>query len=129
MDLYHYTCDHSHSLIGEQGFLRSAAELSGRDDLPGIARWIWLTDLAVPDRNALGLTSHSLSCDRMVHRYRVVWDYQAEAALPWMKVRMIADPAEREDLESAHGARPRHWFVTRWPIEVRYDPLNLARAG
>lgn len=123
MRLFHYTCDDGRAGIGDVGFLRSSAQLSGRTDLPDIARWIWLTDMETPDRNALGLTSQILGCDRMTHRYEVRWDYAADAAAPWTQVRRLAPAVERQALESAPGAKPRHWFVTRQPIEVVYVGL------
>jgi hypothetical protein len=121
-DLFHYTCDHGRHGIGDMGYLRSVASLTGRRDLPDLARWIWLTDLDIPVRDALGLTSHLLGCDRTAHRYRVAdTPHMVE---PWTKVRRLAAPADREALESSPGARPRHWFVTRFPIAVVYDPIE-----
>lgn len=108
--LYHYTCEH-----GYQGIGASPAGVL----LPN-AGLVWLTDLDVPVREALGLTSHTLSCDRTAYRYRAI------AALahvrPWSQARRSVPRDVREALESAPGVLPMHWWVSAWPVLVQFDP-------
>ena len=118
--LYHYTCDHSHAQI--DGELLSALAQHPHEDrfmLSGPHQLVWMTDLAHPNRDALGLTSHILACDRTVHRYRVT---DPSKVVPWVKVRRAYRWAE--ELESADGARPRHWWVSGVAVPVVYDPIR-----
>jgi hypothetical protein len=111
--LFHYTCDHGHQGIGEG----PAGILLPNDGL------VWLTDLESPVREALGLTSHTLSCDRTQYRYR------ATAALahvrPWTEARRQVRREVREALEAAPGAMPMHWWVSAWPVLVTYAPQGV----
>ena len=122
MDLYHYTCAHGRIAIEASGrFVIPATSQTGLAfGLPG--EFAWFTDLDAPIRDALGLTSHTLSCDRTAHRFRVL---DASPIVPWMSVRRAWSWAE--ELESAPDARPMHWFVATEPVAVTYDAL--ARAG
>lgn len=113
--LYHYTCDHGHSQI--DGHI---CPLAWDDGLaigtPGV--YAWFTDLAVPIKDALGLTSSVLNCDRTAHRYRVTGHTGIE---PWVPEFRRIWTWGRE-LESAPGARPAHWYVATEPVPVVYDP-------
>ncbi|MGH9252915.1 MAG: hypothetical protein ACRD0W_25905 [Acidimicrobiales bacterium] len=104
MTLYHYTCDHGAARIGDSGILQPHLGL------------VWLTDLDVPMREALGLTSHILNCDRIVHRYRVTDTASCQRWLTYLGRRW------QLDLELADGARPAHWWVSEQPVPVVYDP-------
>lgn len=110
--LYHYTCDHGHQGIGSGTGVLLARGLA------------WLTDLEVPIRDALGLTSVILSCDRTRHRYRAT--DALEHVRPWMEVRRQVPAAWVEALETTPGAAPRHWWVSSWPVMVEYDPLGAS---
>lgn len=113
--LYHYTCAHGRAWIDD--LLVPASHQSGRAiGTPG--EYVWLTDLARPQRDALGLTSHILDCDRTEYRYRVT---NMADVLPWTAVRRAWRWAH--ELESAPGARPRHWWVSAGPVAVIYDPV------
>lgn len=114
--LYHFTCDHGHEQI-DRNIVPAAVLTSRASGGPGDLAWF--TDLTVPQRDALGLTSHILSCDRTVHRYRAT---DATDLVPWIGVRRFYPWAE--ELESAPGARPRHWYVADVPIPVVYDPVT-----
>jgi hypothetical protein len=112
--LWHYTCDHGLAGIGKPyGWARPFSD--------GV---VWLTDLDAPVPDALGLTSHLLTCDRTAHRYRVV---DAWAASPWMEMRPYWDPVRRDALEAAPGAMPRHWWVSPVPVRVRLDERRGVR--
>jgi len=113
LTLYHYTCDHGRRGIGGRGVLR-----------PHLQPWlegpyVWLTDLEVPMREALGLTSHALRCDRTVHRYRVTDETHARR---WMLVRQTLLQPAVHALETAPGAMPMHWWVSAEPVPVVLDP-------
>lgn len=110
--LYHYTCDHGHEAITDT--LRP-------NGWP--LQVVWLTDLDLPMRDALGLTSHSLSCDRTAHRYRVT---DANTAAPWSTYRRTIDPLVAHALESTPGVKPMHWWVSVAPVPVAYDPIGGA---
>lgn len=113
--LYHYTCDHGHSLI--DGVVIPAT-FQTQDALGGPGEYAWFTDLSVPIRDALGLTSTILDCDRTAHRYRVL---DAECIRPWREARRVYRWGV--DLEQAPGARPAHWYVSTEPVPVVYDPI------
>lgn len=113
---YHYTCDHGRRSI--RGTVDPAATL-GRYDVDGPWIYAWFTDLTRPLRDALGLTSHILTCDRTAHRYRVT---DTRDLVHWTHVRR--DHPWAEELESAPMARPMHWWVARHPVPVTYDPVD-----
>lgn len=123
--LFHYTCDHGHTKIGAQGVLVPGIDLMHPSvkgtDLLDMARFVWLTDLARPIKDALGLTSNHLTCDRTAHRYRVT---AHGIAIRWVDLRRDFAPAVREMLESAPYARPMHWWVAAEPVPVTYDPVE-----
>ncbi len=75
----------------------------------------WFTDLDVPHREALGLTSLILSCDRTEHRFKVT---QAVDVRWWPRFARELGPREREPLESAAGAMPGHWYVADVSVPV-----------
>lgn len=109
MKLYHYTCSDGLKCIRRDGFLKP----HGQVVLGGVPL-VWLTDLAVVDRAALGLWSHSLSCDRTEHRVEV----ETDAAMHWPRyARRFLWPL-REQLEGSNGARPMHWYVSEQPVPL-----------
>lgn len=105
--LYHFTCEDAFEPILLDGFLR-----------PGHDGLVWLTDLPHAPRTALGLTSYSLSCDRMAHRVLV---RQSADTVWWMKFRRMCLPAAKDvitGLESAPGVMPMHWWVSWKPVPL-----------
>jgi hypothetical protein len=121
--LYHFTCDHAWALLGNAGKLRPARDQT--TTLPDNwwpADYVWVTDLAHPIRDALGLTNTlgaPAVCDRTAHRYRVT---DTADCVPWTVVRRtVQNPGL---LESAPGVRPRHWWVSPHWVPVVYDPLG-----
>ncbi len=108
--LHHYTCDHGADGIRRAGVLRPHLHPWLPDPL------VWLTDLDVPVADALGLTSHILSCDRIAHRFTVA---AHPSAVWWPRfARTLPDRAVREALEGAPGVLPAHWWVNREPVPV-----------
>lgn len=119
--LYHFTCHHGHAALGESGVVAPGRDLPGGVDV-GTNRFAWFTDIPDPAREWVGLTSHGLSCDRLAYRYRVT---DATDVDPWHLHRSAAWFAT--ELESAHHAFPRHWFVSLLPVPVVLDqPKQVA---
>jgi hypothetical protein len=84
---------------------RHGSEPSGLSKAPAV---LWLTDSPVVDRDALGLTSTILTCDRARHRFVV----ETEDAERWSTFadQWGANPSWREDLE--RYGRPETWWVS-----------------
>lgn len=110
VQLWHYTCDHGRRHIGDVGALQ-----------PNRGR-VWLTDLAEPDRDALGLTMRLLTCDRTQHRYRVLDD---AGAVPYHAVRLAEFTADQRDELETGGGLLRHWWIATTPVPVMYDPATV----
>jgi hypothetical protein len=126
IELWHYTCEHAWAKIGARGELVPAAELMRNRvaaELIPTARWVWLTDLAVPIPAALGLTRQLAKCDRIAHRYRVL----GGVAVPYVTVRRELPRAWRDELETAPGARLMHWWISAGPVPVEIADLDGAR--
>lgn len=121
--LYHYTCEHAHGEISKSGLLLPLRELVGprRADQMPLSGLIWLTDLSVPMRDALGLTMQMVGCDRSAYRYRVTDD---RGVVPWLYVRRDYPLAWSSWLEQTPGARPAHWYVAAGPVPVVFDPVQ-----
>lgn len=117
--LWHYTCDHHVSGILTDGVVKP---LTGQGHPP----LAWFTDLDVPHREALGLTSTILSCDRTRHRFRVSG---SATVLPYVRIRRDLPARWREALESAEGAMPMHWYVSPEPVPVVYSPGRATYQG
>lgn len=115
--LWHYTCDHGRALITDT-LITTAKQIGKPCNGPGDL--VWMTDLASPAREPLGLTSNILSCDRTLHRFRVI---DARQVVPWVKVRGAYRWAV--ELEWAPGARPMHWYVSGVDVPVVYDPIRV----
>ena len=105
MTLYHYTCDDGRRAIGDEGLLK-----------PWSHGVVWLTDLELPFREPLGLTSYVLGCDRSQHRYRVT---DETTCVPWVKF------ARRDRSIEIEGTKPMHWWVSEEPVPVVYDPHRI----
>lgn len=107
--LYHYTCHHSVAGI------RWAGQL-----IPNAHPWlpeplVWLTDLDQPWREALGLTSHTLGCDRTEHRFRAA---TTVTAIPWTTYRRSVPIRAAHALEREPGVMPAHWWVSLVPVPI-----------
>lgn len=108
--LYHYTCQH----IGAAGHLLPRPQ----PVLGGIAL-VWLTTDVRPSRASLGLTSHTLTCDRLAVRY-VTTDTDVVAW--WPDVRRHFHPDAVDELEhGAPGRRPDLWWIAARPVAVTRD--------
>ncbi len=115
MTLYHFTCDHGHRQIVDQllpGSYMSTAV--------GASPFVWMTNLESPNRDALGLTSHFIDCDRTSFRYRVT---DESSAIWWMDARRMLPEGYVGLLESSHGARPMHWWISLEPVPAVLDAV------
>jgi hypothetical protein len=108
MRLFHYTCDHRIEAIRRDGQLVPNWHPLLGEEL------VWMTS-ATASREALGLTSHSLSCDRMAHRLVVP---EPVKALPWHEVVPFLPRAGVMALQSARGIRTQTWWVSSVPQVV-----------
>lgn len=121
--LYHYTCEHRARLIREDGSVRPGWQLGAPPEIPW-ARFAWFTDMAVPARDALGLTSEILTCDRTEYRFEAA--YVPPELVPWVSVRQGFRWAEY--LESAPGARPAHWWVSDIDVSALWVPPKVTHS-
>lgn len=111
--LWHYTCQHGRDRIGYSGTL-----------IPASYGVIWLTDMEQPDRDALGLTARMLQCDRTQYRYRVI-DRENVMHYPRARGRLVPIVV-CEQIESAHGALPMHWYICATPLRAVFDQWSWA---
>lgn len=118
MKLYHYTCLHSEPDIRREGRLIPWSQPM----LDGL-HLIWLTDMAWPDREGLGLTSLTLQCDRA--QWRVTVDAQPQRWVDFARTLPTKLRPARRALEFAPGALPMHWWVS----EVGLPALAIERVA
>lgn len=114
--LYHFTCSHGFEAIGASGILRPNVHPL----MAHLGPLLWLTDLAEPSRDSVGLTSDYLTCDRMAYRYSV----HTRAALGWADLRERVSPAVVKIMESYSD--PAHWWVVRRPLTPSEFALDRA---
>jgi hypothetical protein len=78
---------------------------------------VWLTDLAWPDVERLGLTSHVLDCERGEERFTVHPEDQ-DGVMPWREWADAhkLDRSARSALELGHRDGAAHWFVSSSPV-------------
>jgi hypothetical protein len=103
--LFHYTCDHGAALIRRNG---DRAVPTWQPLLHVHA--VWATDMDEPDADALGLTSHTLNCDRTTNRFLVL---QPERFVTWRDflASVRVDPRDLSEL-TAPPRQPRRWWIT-----------------
>lgn len=119
--LYHYTCTHAWPKIQKARQLIPMPQPILAEPL------IWLTTLDVIDeqaRDALGLTSNLLSCDRTQVRV----DVGADCALPWNVYANAANvPKYIRNLLETLPADPASWWISTSPIPLtRMQLLDAA---
>lgn len=104
--LYHFTCEHGHRDIETSGFLKPFPH----PFMPGVGPLLWLTDLAEPTPDSVGLTSAYITCNRLKYRYIV----RCKAVTHWFDIRERAPKWLVADMESF--GQPEHWWVARRPV-------------
>ncbi len=107
---YHYTCSEKADLIGATGILIPTQLFGG----PAL---VWLTNLADPDIEGLGLTAHSLDCDRSEVRYRA----RRDDFVPWLGSTVHASMPPHLQAEFHRGRTPANWFYSESPVAVIRD--------
>jgi len=112
VNLYHYTCRDAAPLIERDGLLKPHPQPI-LDGMP----LVWLTDMEWPDRAALGLTSHTLNCDRTDYRVQVS-ETEYWNCVRWTRYARLLPPWTRRQLEFADGALPAHWWIASQPIAI-----------
>lgn len=123
--LWHYTCAHTWEALGDSGTLtppwwqlHSVPQAMPREAI-ALLGLVWATDMDPPERHALGLTSATLRCDRMSHRYAV----DAEYFIRWGAMRHRLPRRLVDELELTAGAQPGRWWVTDTPVPgAHHDP-------
>lgn len=118
--IFHYCCAHSAVDIRRDGFVDCAENVLQRrspekhvEHTSGYV--VWLTDLEPPVmRDAVGLTMHTIDCDRTKYCFEVVPDWGRIEW--WMTFRKRH--TEMHKLESEPGVMPMHWWVGRGPLPV-----------
>lgn len=122
-DLYHFCCEHSAAGIEAAAYrvvpvAVTAPYVKGDKDhpLPVLMEVSWFTDMAQPDRFALGLTSTIITCDRTERRFRVL---DASGIVRWVDfMREHLSPEERAVARRALPGLPLHWYVSTEPVAV-----------
>ena len=106
--LYHFTCAHGDAGIQRDGYIKPMSNREIRIPEPVV----WLSSSASAQRRALGLTSHTLKCDRMEHLYRV----NTADAVPWSNYRLGLSRFAVMQLEAVTGTRPMLWWLSETPL-------------
>jgi hypothetical protein len=115
VNLWHYTCGHSLARMTFDAYGVTILEPNAAHGL------LWVTDLETPYREALGLTSHMLQCDRTRYRLQLI---EPSGVRAWTEVRR--DYRHLWELEQAPGVMPRHWYVSTSPERAKLVPLPPA---
>lgn len=117
MKFYHYTCLHGAERIeADRGLIKPNPQ-----PVLGDLELSWFTTLPSATRAALGLSSRTLSCDRMGALFEVEARFE-RLILPWHEVKAqegfvpLADAARR--LEAVRGTRPNVWAVAGQPVRA-----------
>ena len=118
-DFYHYTCAHSAPLILRSGVVKPLGQLGNlAGQMPADRQWMldiaWFTDLPDPLREALGLTSETLQCDRTEWRVTVS---DPSGLVHWPRFARGRVPREQRDDLERYG-RPAHRWVSEAPVPV-----------
>ena len=108
MSIYHYTCAHQAAKMMPDAYGNVTLEPRSPGGL------LWLTDLATPVRQALGLTSMILDCDRTEYRLELL---DLSTVRRWVDVRRSY--RELWALERVPGVMPMHWYVSTSPERAR----------
>jgi hypothetical protein len=112
-EIYHLTCRH------RAGQIILAGEVVPQPQpvfgMLADARLSWFTHVPNARNVALGLTSHTLTCDRTERKFRVL---EPEKVFRWNDIRAVLPQDAVLALESARGTRPEWWWVAQEPVRV-----------
>lgn len=115
MILYHFTCEHALRRIGDDNGLIVPHYQPFLDT--GV---VWMTHDPHATRDALGLSSVTLGCDRMFARFEIP---DPEDAVPWNAIRHHYKYGHL--LEAVKGTRPDLWWVSRLPQRSRNPVVTI----
>ena len=124
--LFHYTCDHGDDAITAAGGMLAP---NPNYNLPGAPRLLWCTPEPTADADALGLTSHTLSCDRTRYRWRLD---DPNPAVPWVQWLREQPRDVRRAARHRLPGSPLLWWVSLTPVHATRSPIltaELTRAG
>jgi len=110
-ELWHFTCAHQQKKIGRYGLVIPRNQLA-----LGVCL-AWFTNDRTLSAEALGLTSHTLPCDRMEFSYRVLDTECCEPFLLW--ARRTGNPFVGRLIDDLK--RPEHWYVSNVAVRVTQD--------
>lgn len=113
--LWHYTCRHGADGISESG----GVLLPMPQPFLGGRPLVWVTSHPEASRDALGLTSRFIVCDRMETLWRVDDPHDCWPWITWVAARG-ADPRTVAALEV--GRRPSYWWVSEVPLRAHRVP-------
>lgn len=109
---WHYTCEHKVDDIEATGVV-----LPQTQQTLGGLQVAWFTNMPSASRQALGLTSHMLNCDRMSHLFRVI-PVDEHKVVEWARLRDKLSRPMIVRLEAARGTRPMFWGVAAEAVQV-----------
>lgn len=118
MSLYHYTCRHSLAKMKPDPYGYVTLQPLSPGGL------LWLTDLDVPIRDALGLTNYIIDCDRAEYKLELL---DLTTVQRWVDVRR--QHSDLWTLERSPGAMPMHWFVSTSPERAKLVPSRSDYRG
>lgn len=111
VELWHFTCRHAAQRIADADMVLKP---HAQPTLGGM-ELIWFTHVAGASSRSLGLSSHTLKCDRRERMFRVL---EPEKAFAWNEVRAVLPLSGVRLLEAAHGTMPAFWWVAQEPVRV-----------
>lgn len=105
---FHYTCHHMAEQIDAHGGWLEPIEQVLFDDRP----LVWMTDTLFATAEELGLTSETLTCDRMEACYEVITD----DAMGWTAYKILNGLDQNLCNVLERGRRPLRWHVANVPV-------------
>lgn len=120
--LWHRTCSHAADSLGNHGELDPTKTAI----IAGLGQIVWLSTNPDATRWDLGITSHTLDCDRMEYLYR---SSGPNRAVPWAAARLRIPIMTRWLLEHdvhTKAERPHAtWWISFRPVNVRlHSPIR-----
>jgi hypothetical protein len=117
IELTHLTCRHGAGKIVTGGLVVNPSPQPVLGDMS----LAWFTHVPNARNVALGLTSHTLKCDRTERRFRVL---EPEKVFRWNDIRAVLPRDAVLALESARGTRPEWWWVSQEPVRVEQVTIH-----
>lgn len=121
-ELFHMSCRHRAGQIVLDGYV--VPQQQPAFGYLSEAKLAWFTHVPNARNVALGLTSHTLKCDRTERRFRVL---EPEKVFRWNDIRAVMPQDAVRMLEAAHGTRPEWWWVSQEPVAVEEVVLERRR--